>query len=292
MRERPRYYVVRPVTIGPLPAIEPDILSARRGITTAMPTETNGTAEKQLTVRVASHIQKLIETGVLKGGSKMPPEREFAAELKISRASLRAGIGYLAAMGVLKVRHGVGTFVAEEAPAVRSFSMHLLSALHGFKPKQMFEARLVLEGGLAAMAAERGGDSHFAIMAEEVTEMFASFDDPQEYLIHDVRFHRAIAEAAGNPILAVLMETVASAMYDDRRRTVEQSSDLRQSAEMHRTIYRAIRAKDAAAARNAMEQHLRLAETAQVSEPAIPPRNGLRNRMGAKPSTRTFASRS
>jgi len=239
-----------------------------------MPTETNGAGDKQLTMRVASHIQKLIETGVLKAGNKMPPEREFASQLKISRASLRAGIGYLAAMGVLKVRHGVGTFVAEEAPAVHSFSMHLLSALHGFKPKQMFEARLVLEGGLAAMAAERGGDSDFAVMAEEVTEMFATFDDPQEYLIHDVRFHRAIAEAAGNPILAVLMETVVSAMYDDRRRTVEQSSDLRQSAEMHRTIYRAIRAKDTVAARNAMEQHLRLAESAQVSEPAPRSRNG------------------
>ena len=237
-------------------------------------TETTHESESHLTMQVVNHIRAMIEDGTLKPGEKIPPEREFARALKISRASLRTGIGYLAAMGVLKVRHGVGTFVAEEAPAVHSFSMHLLSALHGFKPKQMFEARLVLEGGLAAMAAERGGDSNFAVMAEEVTEMFATFDDPQEYLIHDVRFHRAIAEAAGNPILAVLMETVVSAMYDDRRRTVEQSSDLRQSAEMHRTIYRAIRAKDTVAARNAMEQHLRLAESAQVSEPAPRSRNG------------------
>jgi GntR family transcriptional repressor for pyruvate dehydrogenase complex len=137
-----------------------------------MPTETNGAADKQPTMKVVGHIQKLIETGVLKAGNKIPPEREFAAQLKISRASLRAGIGYLAAMGVLKVRHGVGRFVAEEARAVDSLSMHLLSAFNGFKPKQMFEARLVLEGGLAAMAAERGGDLHFARMSEEVTEMY------------------------------------------------------------------------------------------------------------------------
>jgi GntR family transcriptional regulator, transcriptional repressor for pyruvate dehydrogenase complex len=241
-----------------------------------MPAATPHTSDKQLTMRVVGHIQKLIETDVLKAGSKIPPEREFAAQLKISRASLRAGIGYLAAMGVLKVRHGVGTFVAEEAPSLHSFSMHLLSALNGFKPKQMFEARLVLEGHLAAMAAERGSDAHFAVMAEEVTEMYATFDDPQEYLIHDVRFHRAIAEAAGNPILAVLMETVVSAMYDDRRRTVEQSSDLRQSADMHRTIYRAIRARDVVAARKAMDEHLRLAETAQISEPVAQSHNGAR----------------
>jgi GntR family transcriptional repressor for pyruvate dehydrogenase complex len=168
--------------------------------------------------------------------------------------------------------------------------MHLLSAFNGFKPKQMFEARLVLEGGLAAMAAERGGDLHFAVMAEEVTEMYATFDDPQEYLIHDVRFHRAIADAAGNPILAVLMETVVSAMYDDRRRTVEQSSDLRQSADMHRTIYRAIRARDAVAARKAMEQHLRLAESAQVSEPVPRTRNG-RKRASVKGSATAAGER-
>ena len=256
-----------------------------------MPAAAHGTTDKQLTMRVVSHIQKLIETDVLKAGNKIPPEREFAAQLKISRASLRAGIGYLAAMGVLNVRHGVGTFVAEEAPAVRSFSVHLLSALRGFKPKQMFEARLLLEGGLAAMAAERGGDLHFATMAEEVTEMYATFDDPQEYLIHDVRFHRAIAEAAGNPILTVLMETVVSAMYDDRRRTVEQSSDLRQSADMHRTIYRAIRARDMVAARKAMEQHLRLAESAQVSEPVPQSHNGARRRPAVKASPKPAAER-
>src|ERR1700678_4072003 len=129
-----------------------------------MPTETNGAADKQRTMKVVSHIQKLIETGVLKAGNKIPPEREFATQLKISRASLRAGIGYLAAMGVLKVRHGVGTVVAEGASALHAFSMHLLSVLRAFKPKQMFEARLVLESSLAAMAAECGGDEHFAVM--------------------------------------------------------------------------------------------------------------------------------
>jgi GntR family transcriptional repressor for pyruvate dehydrogenase complex len=128
-------------------------------------------------------------------------------------------------------------------------------------------------------------------MAEEVTEMYATFDDPQEYLIHDVRFHRAIAEAAGNPILTVLMETVVSAMYDERRRTVEQSSDLRQSADMHRTIYRAIRARDTVAARKAMEQHLRLAESAQVSEPVPRSQNGARRRTPVKASPKPAAER-
>jgi len=130
----------------------------------------------------------------------------------------------------------------------------------------MFEARLVLESHLAAMAAERGREEHFTALAEEVTEMYATFQEPQEYLIHDMRFHRTIAEASGNPILALLMETIMTALYDERRKTVERSRDLKQSAEIHREIYRAIRSRNAKEARSVMEKHLKLAESAQVSE--------------------------
>ena len=68
------------------------------------------------TMQVVNHIRSLIENGTLQPGDKIPPERELARSLKISRASLRTGIGYLAAMGVMKIRHGVGTFVADGPP--------------------------------------------------------------------------------------------------------------------------------------------------------------------------------
>jgi GntR family transcriptional repressor for pyruvate dehydrogenase complex len=81
-----------------------------------------------------------------------------------------------------------------------------------------------------------------------------------------VLFHRIIAQASGNPILAAIMETVTSSMYDKRRKTVERATDLRESAEMHREIYRAIRARNPLEARKLMEEHLRLAQTAQGAE--------------------------
>jgi GntR family transcriptional repressor for pyruvate dehydrogenase complex len=65
------------------------------------------------TMHVVNHIRALIENGTLHPGDKIPPEREFARSLKISRASLRTGIGCLETMGVIKVRHGVGTFVTD-----------------------------------------------------------------------------------------------------------------------------------------------------------------------------------
>jgi GntR family transcriptional regulator, transcriptional repressor for pyruvate dehydrogenase complex len=225
--------------------------------------------ESHRTMQVVNHVRALIENGTLKPGDKIPPERDLARTLEISRASLRTGIGYLAALGVMKIKHGVGTFVADGPPDFGQDSLSFIGALHGFQSWQMFEARILLETGLAALAAERGRDEHFTVMAEEVAEMFASVDNPTEYLIHDVAFHRTIAQASGNPILAAIMETIVSSMYDRRRKTVERSIDLRESAGMHREIYRAIRTRKPADARRLMEQHLRMAQEAQGLERPI-----------------------
>jgi GntR family transcriptional regulator, transcriptional repressor for pyruvate dehydrogenase complex len=224
------------------------------------------TSHSQLTMQVVEHVRSLISNGEVHPGDRLPPERELARKLKISRSSLRAGIGFLSAMGVLKSRHGAGTFVSSGPPALDSSSLSVLGALRGFLPWQMFEARLVLESNVAALAAERATDEHIAELAEEVAEMYAALTDPQEYLIHDVRFHRTIARASGNPILGALMETITANLYEYRSKTVAKAQDLKESAEMHREIYRAIRSHNPTQARIAMEQHLNLARTAQAAE--------------------------
>jgi GntR family transcriptional repressor for pyruvate dehydrogenase complex len=224
------------------------------------------TGHSQLTMQVVEYVRALIASGEVRPGDRLPPERDLARQLKISRSSLRAGIGFLSAMGVLKSRHGAGTFVSTGPPALDSSSLSVLGALHGFLPAQMFEARLVLESSLAALAAERATDEHIAELAEEVTEMYAALDDPQEYLIHDVRFHRTIARAAANPILGALMATVTANLYEHRTKTVMNAHDLKEAAEMHREIYRAIRSHNPAQARLTMERHLNLALAAQAIE--------------------------
>jgi GntR family transcriptional repressor for pyruvate dehydrogenase complex len=229
----------------------------------SMPRKKQDLPDTHRTMQVVNHLRSLIENGTLKPGDKISPEREFAISLNVSRASLRTGIGYLAAMGVLKVRHGIGTFVTDGPAEFGKASFSLMGALHGFKSWQMFEA---LESNLAALAAERGKEEHHIALAEEVAEIFASVNRPADFLIHDVLFHRILSQASGNPILAALMETVTSALYDKRRKTVERSTDLSESAEMHRLIYHAVRAKNPAEAQKLMEQHLRMAQTAQGME--------------------------
>lgn len=225
------------------------------------------THEIHRTTQVVNHIRSLIENGTLQPGDKIPPEREFAQQLGISRASLRTGIGYLAAMGVMKVKHGVGTFVSDGPAVFNKTSLGLMGALHGFQTWQMFEVRLILESNIAALAAERGKEEHHAALADEVAEMFAVMDNsPSEYLVHDMLFHRIVSKASGNPIMAALIETITAALYDKRRKTVERAIDTRESAEMHREIYRAIRSHKPDEARRLMEEHLRMAQESQGME--------------------------
>jgi GntR family transcriptional repressor for pyruvate dehydrogenase complex len=216
--------------------------------------------------QVVRYVAELIERGALRPGDRLVPERELAQELGVSRPTVRAGLHALAAMGVTESRQGAGTFITGGPPRLGAGPLSFLAALHGFTRDQIFEARKVLEVGAAGLAAERGLADRLAPMAEEVTGMFAALSEPQTFLVHDVRFHRAIAAAADNPVLLALVEMVSSLVYEQRRLTVEHAIDLKESAEMHRRIYQAIRDRDPERARTEMTKHLDLARAAQASE--------------------------
>ena len=225
--------------------------------------------EVQAAEQVVQHVARLIEQGKLRPGDRLAAERELAQELGVSRPTVRAGLHALAAMGVIESRQGAGTFITDGPPRLGAGPLSFMAALYGFKREEIFEARKVLEVGAAGLAAERGLTDHLAPMAEEVTGMFANMNEPQTYLVHDVRFHRAVAAASGNPVLLALVEMVSSLVYEQRKLTVEHALDLKESAEMHRRIYQAIRDRDPERAREEMARHLDLARMAQASEESI-----------------------
>jgi len=225
--------------------------------------KTGTTAEE-----VVTRLREMIHRGELRPGDRLPPERDLAKKLGVSRPTLRAGIRSLSAVGVLKSKQGAGTFVveADASPALDSNPLRLLASLHGFSNAEMFEARLILEMAIAGLAAERATSEHIAALAEELAEMFATLDAPEEYLVHDMRFHQLIAAASGNRIITALMNMVASILFDVRSKTVHRAHDLKESADMHRLIFRAIREGSTEAARSAMRDHLLLAQRAQAEE--------------------------
>lgn len=220
------------------------------------------------TEQVVSHVRTLIERGALKPGDRLPAERDLATQIGVSRPTVRAGLRALAAMGVVQSRHGSGTYIPDGPPMLGSEPLSFLAALHGFTRDDMYEARRILEVGAAGLAAERATSEQLAALAEEVANLFASMEDPLNFLVHDINFHRSVAAASGNPIVATIVEMVSTLYYERRRQTAERASDrdLRDAAEMHRRIYQAIRARDAEGARKAMHEHLELASTHQAKE--------------------------
>src|SRR6476619_3459317 len=223
----------------------------------------NTTAEE-----VVGRLRDMIHSGELASGDRLPPERDLAKLLGVSRPTLRAGIRSLTAVGILQSRQGAGTFVvvAEDSPTLDTSALRLLSALHGFTSDEMFEARLALEMSIAGLAAERATSEQMAQLAEEVAGMYSSLDLPEQYLVHDMQFHQAVAAASGNRILTALMNMVASILFDYRSKTVKRATDLKESAEQHHNIYRAICEHNPEGARQAMRAHLLETQKAQRME--------------------------
>ena len=101
-----------------------------------------------------------------------------------------------------------------------------------------------------------------------MASLFASIDDPQEFLVHDIRFHRAVAAASGNRIVASLVEMVSALYYEHRRDTAARATDrnLRDAADLHRGIYQAIRKHDIELAQTLMNRHLLHSAAYQAQE--------------------------
>jgi GntR family transcriptional regulator, transcriptional repressor for pyruvate dehydrogenase complex len=237
---------------------------AKSSLFSSLNSEKNGTTAEEVVAR----LRDMIHSGEILAGDRLPPERDLAKLLGVSRPTLRAGIRSLSTVGILQSRQGAGTFVsdAKGSPTLDSSPLRMLSALHGFTSDEMFEARLALEMSIAGLAAERATSEQMTLMAEEITGMYASLTDPEQYLVHDMKFHQTIAAASGNRILTALMNMVATILYDHRSKTVKRARDLKQSAEQHHNIYRAMREHDPEAARKAMHDHLTETQKAQALE--------------------------
>jgi GntR family transcriptional repressor for pyruvate dehydrogenase complex len=217
---------------------------------------------------VVAHVRSLIDRGALGPGGRLPPERDLARQIGVSRPTVRAGLRTLGALGVVRARRGSGTYIPAGPPTLGAEALSFLAALHKFTVDDMYEVRRMLEVGAAGLAAERATPDHLATLADEVAGLFASLSDRQVFLVHDIAFHRGVAAASGNPIVASLVEMVSSLYYEHRRTTAERAvdRDLRDAADAHRQIYQAVRSHDADRARRAMNDHLVRARSYHAKE--------------------------
>src|SRR5881394_1712060 len=119
---------------------------------------------------VVAHVRQLIDSGSLGPGARLPPERDLARQVGVSRPTVRAGLRTLAALGVVRSRRGSGTYIPDGPPTLGVEALTFVAALHNFSGDDFYEARRVLEVAAAGMAAERATPEQLATLADEVGE--------------------------------------------------------------------------------------------------------------------------
>jgi GntR family transcriptional repressor for pyruvate dehydrogenase complex len=198
-------------------------------------------------------IRTMILDGRLRAGDKLPIERELAAELGVSRGTLREAVRSLTMIGVLDTRQGDGTYVTSLEPHLLLGSLAITMDLHRDGSELfLLETRRALESHATSQAAVRLGEAELARLAEILDEAAPLVEEGRidALLEHDRAFHRLIVAASGNPVLASLTELLSGQTMRARRwRELAEEGAARQTLDEHRAILAALRARDPELAR-------------------------------------------
>ena len=208
-----------------------------------------------LTEQLVQKLAALVLRGVIKAGDSLPPERELAEMLSVSRSSLRQALKAMQVMGVLEVRQGSGNYLTQDAREILSVPPQILVPLPGMSQAELFEVRRALEAESVATAAERATLADLQKMRQEYEAMRAHTDDPVVYVRHDMAFHQAIAVASGNRFFQWFLALANKVLYGALlKRPIKRS--LEDSLAEHKAILEAIEARNPLAARIEMLRHV------------------------------------
>jgi GntR family transcriptional regulator, transcriptional repressor for pyruvate dehydrogenase complex len=210
---------------------------------------------RRLYEQIAQQLLAHIRTSGLRPGDRLPPERELAAKLGVSRASLAQALVALEILGVVDVRHGNGAVI------VSLISDHqVVESLraHASRLPEIIEARAALEVKLASLAASRRTEDDLRAIDTALSDMAADIEAGGRGIEGDESFHAAVTAAGHSSLLARLMREISDLIAETRVESLGQPGRPAQSLAGHRAIAEAIRAGDPSAAATAMEQHIGL----------------------------------
>ena len=207
---------------------------------------------------IADKVRALIQQGDYKEGSRLPPERDLAQQLGVSRPSLREALIALEIEGSVEIRMGSGVYVCS-----RALRRSAAPSPMGESPAELMQARAALEGAVIVLACVNATPQGLARIAESVEAMRADIVAGRDVLEHDREFHVRIAEMSGNSVLLSLVGT----LFDERRGPL--ASHMRNRLEgqptwhaalaEHELILRCLQSRDPLAAESAIRSHIRAA---------------------------------
>ncbi|MBV7248473.1 FadR/GntR family transcriptional regulator [Streptomyces sp. MW-W600-10] len=191
----------------------------------------------------------------LKSGDRLPPERELAQRLGISRASVKQGIVVLEVQGLVEVRHGGGTYLVGDSLDVAEPVEQLVERRR--RLPDVLEAREAMETKLAELAAERRTDQDLAAIREALDFMAREIERGEHGVEGDRRFHAAVTAAAHSALLADFMRSIAEQITESRHESLRQRGRPVKSFAQHKAIFEKIEAGNGRAAAAAMRRHVR-----------------------------------
>jgi GntR family transcriptional repressor for pyruvate dehydrogenase complex len=212
----------------------------------------------RLSDRLAALIESQIDRRELNAGDRLPTEQQLAAAHGVSRTVVREAVHQLKSQGLVRSRQGSGVYVTEP-PAHRAlaFDPTVLESMDAVV--QMVELRRVIEGEMAALAAQRATRAQVAALKRAVAAIDDATENGELGVDEDLSFHRLIGEATGNPqfvrLLGIIENYVRDAMTVTKGHESKRADFMAQVRREHRAIVVAIAAGSAKAARAAAIEH-------------------------------------
>jgi DNA-binding FadR family transcriptional regulator len=215
---------------------------------------------RRLYRQIADQIRTLIKSGEFPAGTRLPPERDLAKQLGVSRPSVREALIALEVEGLVEVRIGSGIYVqppSEDAQAAKDQDAHA-------GPFENLRARYIIEGECAAIAAKAAKRPQVEAIADALAQMQREHEAGEHQPLNPDRlFHMRIAEATGNgalvAVVKMLWEERTGPLYKQLEHHYDSPALWEAALAEHRAVLKAITAKDARGARSAMHRHLNMA---------------------------------
>lgn len=211
----------------------------------------------QRSERIARQVLDFIELNRLSPGDRLPPERDLARNLQVSRPSMREALRILQTQGRVEIRHGQGTFVAQPQTA-RQLQAALLTEVVGIE--ELFEMRQVFEIPAAGWAANRRTKEQLRLMRSTLNQLnLLAQQIPIDYDVLqklDAEFHLRIVEAAANRFLNQSVGVLQAMLNTSMETTLRLSGRIEESRHDHEAIFAAIESGDAEAAERAAALHI------------------------------------
>jgi GntR family transcriptional regulator, transcriptional repressor for pyruvate dehydrogenase complex len=207
--------------------------------------------------QIVQQIEESVQNGALKVGDQLPAERELAGQFGVSRTAVREAVRALREKGLVEAFPGRGTFVTDgTSKGIRQFMDRMVrnGQLEGFA--FLVEVREILEPEIVALAAMRAEEQHLAEMREAVSIMDGARRDPEAFIEADLDFHLALAEAASNPLILSLIDSIVGLLREQRMGIFCVDGGPERGQYHHKRILEAVEHGDSPGAREAMRAHL------------------------------------